>query len=61
VDRAEMMEMLKSLTGSGKMGKTTWQWDIEGDVLTIRHYEGKPDETIPHIRQWRLVPIGGGH
>jgi len=61
IDRSVLIELLKSVSGPHELGKKfSWQWDIEGDILTVRHYDGKPDETIPVLRQWRLVPIGDG-
>lgn len=61
IDRAALLELLKSVSGPRPLGKKySFQWDIEGDILTARHYDGPPDETIPVLRQWRLVPIGDG-
>lgn len=62
MDRLGMVELLKSMSGTAKLGSKgySWQWDIEGDILTVRYFEGKPADTIPSIRQWRLVPIGDG-
>lgn len=61
IDRAALIELMKTQAGLYDLGKKySWRWDIEADILTVRHYDGKPDETIPTLRQWRLTPIGDG-
>lgn len=62
IDRIALMELLKSMSGSAKLGTKgySWQWEIEADILTVRYYEGKASETTPIVRQWRLVPVGDG-
>jgi hypothetical protein len=61
IDRAALLELLKSTAGNHPLGKKhSWQWEIEAHILTVRHFEGKPGDSIPTVRQWRLVPIGDG-